>query len=251
VEKVRTEIEAVGVEPGIIMNEVRWEKLKSFIAEWHRPLTPGDGYSEEEIAEAEARLGIRFPETLREWYGFAGKWYYELQEHNRQYALPVLELTEFLIDPDEELDEEEQQRLRMRQGGLVFHVENQGVCEWAIHQEDFEVSDPPIYDDVNDAVYSPTLTEFLLTALIFETTCVAIEAATTGTATGALFPLLDTNFRCWHSSQTMGIFYGNAEAIVLVYEAETGDLSVDLSLRSIEFTDHYKALLASEVRWRE
>jgi hypothetical protein len=223
------------------MSEDRWTKVKEFIAEWFEPLGEGDGYSEKEIAEAEARLGVRLPEALREWYGFAGKWYGELQDHNRQYPLESLTLSE--------------------SGALAFHTENQGVCEWTIHSEDFGRDDPPVFDDVNEVLYSPTLTEFLLTALIFETSCVDTEDNINGTAEDSTLVFLERHLRCWNHSNT-GSFFGNNEALVmlspahdgllngLIYGDSSGSWFVDLYLRSEDKTEHYKNLLASEVRWK-
>ena len=53
-------------------NEDRFAELKAFIAEWFRPLEPGDGCTEDEIIAAETRLGFRLPTPLREWYLMAG-----------------------------------------------------------------------------------------------------------------------------------------------------------------------------------
>lgn len=49
-----------------------YSDLKAFIAEWHRPIEPGDGNSEAEIVEAESRLGFRLPEAVRELYALIG-----------------------------------------------------------------------------------------------------------------------------------------------------------------------------------
>src|SRR5262245_7004150 len=51
----------------------RWRLAEEFIDVWHGGLRPGDGYSEEELAAAELRLGCRLPMALREWYALAGK----------------------------------------------------------------------------------------------------------------------------------------------------------------------------------
>ena len=123
------------------MSEARWEKLKMFIAEWHRPLAPGDGYSEEELAEAEVRLGIRFPEALREWYGFAGKWYQAFQVQDEQLSLEALE---------------------WEGDALIFHTENQCVCTWSLHREDLGLENPPVYDEQNEVLFAETLTDFIV-----------------------------------------------------------------------------------------
>jgi hypothetical protein len=105
------------------MSEDRWTKVKEFIAEWFEPLGEGDGYSEEEIAEAEARLGIRLPEALREWYGFAGK----RKELYKQNYIDSLE------------------NLSIWNGMLTVWSENQDVCRWGIIEADLSKENPPVY----------------------------------------------------------------------------------------------------------
>ncbi|MBC8137281.1 MAG: SMI1/KNR4 family protein [Fibrella sp.] len=68
----------------------RYADLKAFIAEWHRPIEPGDGNTEGEIAEAEARLRFRLPEALRELYALIGKRDDITSEHNRLLRLKDL-----------------------------------------------------------------------------------------------------------------------------------------------------------------
>jgi hypothetical protein len=104
--------------------EDRWAEVKRFISEWYRPLQEGDGYSEEEVQEAEVRLGIKFPDALRELYLLFGKrdeivWTYNV------------------LQP---LD-----RLRIVQGHLVFWEENQEVYNWCIKPEDMSLPNPKTY----------------------------------------------------------------------------------------------------------
>ncbi|MCI0642045.1 MAG: hypothetical protein L0Y70_23455, partial [Gemmataceae bacterium] len=51
----------------------RWLLLSQLIAEWYRPLTRGDGYSDDELQQCRTRLGTPVPTAMREWYGLAGR----------------------------------------------------------------------------------------------------------------------------------------------------------------------------------
>jgi hypothetical protein len=143
------------------MSEERWQKVKTFISEWFEPLGESDGYSEAEIAEAEARLGIRLPEALREWYGFAGKWYTRLEVQNE------------LLPPE---------RLFWEGKYLIFLAEAQGVCAWAIRKQDLGLGNPPVYDEVERVRVAECLTDWLFLSLCNEIEIGAeIELNTDGT----------------------------------------------------------------------
>lgn len=52
----------------------RWRSLTQFVRKWFaRPLEAGDGCQASELAAAEARLGRRLPDRLREWFTLAGR----------------------------------------------------------------------------------------------------------------------------------------------------------------------------------
>jgi hypothetical protein len=53
--------------------EHRWRLITEFIETWHGPLGDSPGNTEEEIAAAEERLGVRLPAAMREWYGRFGR----------------------------------------------------------------------------------------------------------------------------------------------------------------------------------
>lgn len=83
------------------MNEARWEKLKTFVAErTHQPLGPDDGYSEEDVQAAEAYLGVSFPEALRELYKLIGWRDALVRSFNNLIALENLERDETDITED-------------------------------------------------------------------------------------------------------------------------------------------------------
>lgn len=83
-----------------------------------------DGYSEEEICAAEARLGIRLPEPLRSFYVLWGK------SHLISGDL------EGLASPDD---------LFIQTEALVFVFENQGIYVRGVLRADLSREDPPVY----------------------------------------------------------------------------------------------------------
>ncbi|MFF0413570.1 hypothetical protein ACFYUY_24420 [Kitasatospora sp. NPDC004745] len=47
--------------------------IADFAASWHQPLWPGDGWSAEQLAACEHRLGLALPAALRETYLLLGR----------------------------------------------------------------------------------------------------------------------------------------------------------------------------------
>lgn len=84
-----------------------------------------------ELEEAERRLGLRLPSSVREYY--LEHWYDRDKDdddppHNR------------LLDPEElEIDDEY----------VVFMEENQGVVHWGFRTSDARERDPEIYQRLN------------------------------------------------------------------------------------------------------
>jgi hypothetical protein len=114
-------------------------------------LSGNDGYSENEIIEAENKLNIKLPKVLREYYAILGKNEVLNKTHNVLY-----ELNE--IDPSN--DEEY----------LIFYEDNQGACIWGINKNDLENDNPEVYrkDSLEDkaeeewVLHSKTMEGFLL-----------------------------------------------------------------------------------------
>ncbi|BDI29780.1 hypothetical protein CCAX7_18310 [Capsulimonas corticalis] len=132
------------------MAESYWEFYRALVKRLMPVLKKGDGYSEEEIARAEARIGCRLPNLLREFYLLAGK---------REDINAVFER---LLTPDE-----------MERHGdvLAFYDENQSVCFWGVDIHDPRVEDPKVLraDNVSALIWEedlPRLSEFL-TAMLF------------------------------------------------------------------------------------
>jgi cell wall assembly regulator SMI1 len=86
--------------------ELDWSAQSPHIRPLFRPWQPGDGYDEATIQEAEARLGIRLPTTLRNFYQAWGK-----REDMTAIQNP-------LLPPD---------HLLLRGDVLEFWMENQAV----------------------------------------------------------------------------------------------------------------------------
>lgn len=100
-----------------------WSSYEAIVACLLPPLGPGDGVQEEELSAAEARLNLRLPRTLREFYLKAGGRGDINREHNR------------LLAPSE----------IVKQGGvLVFYEENQAVVLWGIEVGALGLDDPPV-----------------------------------------------------------------------------------------------------------
>jgi uncharacterized protein (TIGR02996 family) len=133
----------------------RWRLVEEFIDTWHRPLTAGDGCTEEEIAEAERRLGARLPAALREWHALAGrrKDVWSVQDH-------LLRLHQTLWFRQLHFDQ--------RSDALVIRSENQGCEHWGIRPADLDLDDPPIWELGAGRVCSPTLSAFACQTLLYE-----------------------------------------------------------------------------------
>ncbi len=89
---------------------------------------PGDGTSEQALAQAESRLGLRFPVALREYFLIAGN----ADDANRAHNV--------LFRPDEFVLEDEY---------LVFMEENQAVVHWGIPMDHLDEPDPDVWQRVN------------------------------------------------------------------------------------------------------
>lgn len=217
------------------MSEARWDKLKMFVAEWHRPLVPGDGYSEEELAEAETRLGTRFPVALREWYGFAGKWFQTLQVQDEQLALEALE---------------------WEGDALVFHVENQCVCTWSLHREDLALENPPVYDEQNEVLFAETLTDFMVGAVFKEIVSGAElkeseSPVCEGEAAESAVPLIEKYLGEALAVSGYEHCFASAEALVVLSMAGTAPYPLLFLARTVVAGEKYSALLSAAVQWSD
>ncbi|UGQ12005.1 SMI1/KNR4 family protein [Yinghuangia sp. ASG 101] len=103
-----------------------WGFIRGFCAHWVRPLDSGDGWSEGDLAAAEARLGVRLPGVLREGYSLFGRRRDLTGNHD-----VLLGPAELSVDEAKE--------------ALVFRYENQGAASWGILLESLGEDDPAVF----------------------------------------------------------------------------------------------------------
>jgi hypothetical protein len=104
------------------------EQIASVLKLLVRPLTAADGESEASISKGEARLGVKLPAVLREYYLLAGRFDQFNRAHNR-----LLRPEEWSVDG----------------GKLVFLEENQCVVFWGVEAITSPIDDPPVYQGQN------------------------------------------------------------------------------------------------------
>lgn len=137
------------------------ERYRAVFARIARPLTPEDGVPEVVVAEHEARLGIRLPESLRAYYLVAGRFDRFNLAHNR------------LLRPDQwERDGDK----------LIFFEENQCVVFWGIDASAEPAGDPAVYQGPNVRgepiewyAEAERCSDFLLVTLHYQAVCGAYE----------------------------------------------------------------------------
>jgi hypothetical protein len=110
----------------VISRLERYQDILERILE--RDLSAGDGTSEEALAQAESRLGLRLPVALREYFLISGN----ADDANRMHNV--------LFRPDEFIVED---------GYLVFMEENQAVVHWGILVDHLHEPDPDVWQRVN------------------------------------------------------------------------------------------------------
>ena len=185
--------------------EDRWSLLKDFIAEWHGPLEPGDGYSEAELDVAEQRLGLKLPEALRECYGFAGKFIETFSVD--PYAFT--ELNDLKIEEDEEI--------------LWLFAETQAIVSWGIRQQDLVRDDPPVYSENSYAsaellLANKTFSEFALQVVVHQTACFT-EIGGNASGKEDTADIVIANFQplglpSWRWPSDQARFYGSDDVLI-------------------------------------
>src|SRR5215467_5366690 len=101
--------------------ELDWSDQSPHIRTLFRPWQPGDGYEEASIQAAEARLGVRLPTALRNFYLAWGQ--------RRELAM----IHTYLLPPDDVV---------IRADTLIFWADHQAVRYWGVRREALEQSDP-------------------------------------------------------------------------------------------------------------
>ena len=92
-------------------------------------LQPADGLSEGDIERRESALGVRLPDALRLYLRIAGRLDKLNRSHNQLCTLEELEI---------------------RDGYLIFMVENQAVVSWGVRAADLSQRDPEVWQALNE-----------------------------------------------------------------------------------------------------
>jgi hypothetical protein len=103
-----------------------WHFIEGFAAHWVSALEGDDGWTEADLAAAEARLGAQLPAALREAYLLFGRRRDLTSNHN-----VLLSPEELYVDDAKE--------------ALVFQHENQGSCCWGILLDGLRDDDPAVF----------------------------------------------------------------------------------------------------------
>lgn len=188
----------------------RWRPVLEFAERWReRPLRLEDGLPLAAIVAREQQLGFRLPASLREWYRLVGSTLRDVQDS------PV------------RLEE-----LKLEEGRLVLHVENQGCFHWLLLEGDLQADDPPVHgghDLLRPYRIAERLSELLFAKTLWESAvggCSTIGPLVTSARHGAFhcwdegaltrrFPLLPVPSTGWTSSSELR---GDGDTLVLLAE---------------------------------
>jgi uncharacterized protein (TIGR02996 family) len=161
----------------------RWLLLDRFVDVWREPLRVCDGYSETELADAEARLEFALPAALREFYAFAGKRFDVFSRQDR-----FIELA----------------HLRLENDRLMVRIENQGCTRWYVRAQDLHFPDPPVYGGDDNRCVSLAFSKFVLFTAVYEAKfdrgviwC-QVFAPEAGNRDALLAGLVETNLPKWY-----------------------------------------------------
>lgn len=103
--------------------ELDWSEQSPHIRSLYRPWQPGDGYDEASLQAAEARLGVRLPASL---------WNFYLAWGRRE---DLTRTSDYLLTPEE---------LLIQANTLIFCAENQSVVYWGMPRKALVEPDPPV-----------------------------------------------------------------------------------------------------------
>jgi hypothetical protein len=129
--------------------EARLAALRAIVEHWHGPIAPEDGFSDADLA------GFTLPMPLARWYRWAGR------------RRSIMSGQNFLFEPDE--TRYDAHKLKVRDGKLAFHMENQGCFFWSTLSTG---DDPPVFGRESESEpwrqEVPTLSEHLILTAILE-----------------------------------------------------------------------------------
>lgn len=133
----------------------RWSLVIQFIADWHEPLRPDDGFQLGELKSAEEALGCKLPLAVQEWYGLAGR------------------RNDLIASQNDMRDPDQLEWLDMGDGEVLpLYDECQGCAYWAIKRMDVKMSDPPVWVYDSECKLTrqyETFSEMAFTMLVQET----------------------------------------------------------------------------------
>jgi uncharacterized protein (TIGR02996 family) len=131
--------------------EERWRLFEEFLEIWYRPRTRDDGFSDTQLLQAERKLGLPLPVSLREWYQLAGKSRGYWQRHDH-----LTSPSELSVDRATDC--------------LIFYGENQWCAAWGFRISDLSQEDPPVFrlDSGAPELQSEALTTFALRSVAYE-----------------------------------------------------------------------------------
>lgn len=118
-----------------------WRFIDLFAAHYATPIVPGSGYHDDELRQAEKRLGLSLPTSMRAAYALLGR-------------RPDLTAAQDRLLTPHQLEIDETGRI------LVFRVENQGCTRWGIPLPAAGEPDPPVV--FSDGGWHPFLDRFSL-----------------------------------------------------------------------------------------
>ena len=188
----------------------RWSLLKDFVAEWHAPLSDGNGYSAAELDAAEGRLGFKLPLALREWYQLAGK----------REDLFAIDPYGFILPHELSIEADDHEV-------LWLFAETQALVFWGIRRHDLWRDDPPVYTgepDFSDEflISNETFSEFILQVIVHQTACFT-EIGSNASGKEDTAEIVQANFQplglpSWQwpseSAQFNGFLYGRDDVLI-------------------------------------
>ncbi|GAA2588489.1 hypothetical protein GCM10010399_18120 [Dactylosporangium fulvum] len=120
------------VAAGVRDTDGAWRFIRRFANHYARPIIAGDGCGDDELREAQARLGFSLPASLRDVYALIGRRDDLTRNQDRMLTPEQLH-----IDDTGQV--------------LVFRVENQAVAQWGIPISRLTEPDPPVVFQLQSA----------------------------------------------------------------------------------------------------
>src|SRR5262245_9267728 len=105
----------------------RWRLIREFTERWHRIPLGDVGGRQQEIAEAEARLGRTLPPSVREWVAFAHDSGYQ------SYGSLIVFRDPYQMQPIRD------------QPAISLILQSEGDYHWAVRYDELGRADPPVH----------------------------------------------------------------------------------------------------------